>query len=441
MAGERNLKLGTFLSVGGENMASWRHPSVRFESRARFADYLDIVRMAQAAMFDLVLIADVAPSGRDPIEVLSRYAGYDRLEPLSLLSALAVTTENIGLVATASTTYNEPFHIARKFASIDHLSQGRAGWNIVTTMTDTDALNFSRVSHTSHDDRYARAEEFVDVVRGLWRSFERDAFVRNKTSGIYFDPAGLHLLDHRGASFSVRGPLDVVPSPQVESVLVQAGSSGPGMNLGARVADIVFSTQQSLEAGRSFCADVRSKAKAFGRNEDDLIVLMALIPVVGSTKEEAWAKFNAVQELIDPIVALPQLAGYLGGIDLSVYDLDQPPPAILPEGDGVLTTSRREPVLALARREGLTLRQLAQRVAGTRGHRTVIGTAKGIADDLEDWFSAGAADGFLLVPPILPESLRDFAAEVVPELQRRRLVRTTHAVGSTLRQSLGLKGG
>ena len=171
-------------------MASWRHPSVRFESRARFADYLDIVRMAQAAMFDLVLIADVAPSGRDPIEVLSRYAGYDRLEPLSLLSALAVTTENIGLVATASTTYNEPFHIARKFASIDHLSQGRAGWNIVTTMTDTDALNFSRVSHTSHDDRYARAEEFVDVVRGLWRSFEPDAFVRNKTSGIYFDQIG-----------------------------------------------------------------------------------------------------------------------------------------------------------------------------------------------------------------------------------------------------------
>lgn len=420
-------------------MAGWRHPSVRFESRARFADYLDIVRMAQAAMFDLVLIADVAPSSRDPIEVLSRYAGYDRLEPLSLLSALAVTTESIGLVATASTTYNEPFHIARKFASMDHLSQGRAGWNIVTTMTDTDALNFSRSSHTSHGDRYVRAEEFVDVVRGLWRSFEPGAFVRNKQSGIYFDPAGLHVLDHKGASFAVRGPLDVVPSPQIEPVLVQAGSSGPGMNLGARVADIIFSTQQSLEAGRRFCADVRTKAKTFGRNEADLIVLMALIPVVGSTEEEARAKFNAVQELIDPIVALPQLAGYLGGIDLSVYDLDRPLPAALPEGDGVLTTSRREPVLALARREGLTLRQLAQRVAGTRGHRTAIGTAKSIADDLENWFSAGAADGFLLVPPIMPDSLRDFAAEVVPELQRRELVRTTHAAGSTLRQSLGLR--
>lgn len=440
MANERNLRLGTFLSVGGENMAGWRHPSVRFESRARFADYLDIVRLAQAAMFDLVLIADVAPSSRDPIEVLSRYAGYDRLEPLSLLSALAVTTEHIGLVATASTTYNEPFHIARKFASIDHLSQGRAGWNIVTTMTDTDALNFSRSSHTSHGDRYVRAEEFVDVVRGLWRSFEPEAFVRNKQSGIYFDPAGLHLLDHKGASFAVRGPLDVVPSPQIEPVLVQAGSSGPGMNLGARVADILFSTQQSLEAGRRFCADVRSKAKAFGRHEADLIVLMALIPVVGSTREEAQAKFNAVQELIDPIIALPQLAGYLGGIDLTVYDLDRPLPATLPEGDGVLTTSRREPVLALARREGLTLRQLAQRVAGTRGHRTVIGTAKSIADDLEEWFSTGATDGFLLVPPIMPDSLRDFAAEVVPELQRRGLVRTTHAAGNTLRQSLGLRG-
>ncbi len=419
-------------------MAGWRHPSVRFESRARFADYLDIVRMAEAALFDLVLIADVAPSSRDPIEVLSRYAGYDRLEPLSLLSALAVTTQHIGLVATASTTYNEPFHVARKFASIDHLSQGRAGWNIVTTMTDTDALNFSRASHASHGDRYARAEEFVDVVRGLWRSFDPGAFVRNKQTGIYFDPAGLHVLDHKGASFAVRGPLDVVPSPQIEPVLVQAGSSGPGMSLGARVADIIFSTQQSVEAGRKFCGEVRAKAKSFGRQESDLVVLMALIPVVGATKDEARAKFNAIQDLIDPIVALPQLAGYLGGIDLSVYDLDRPLPDVLPEGDGVLTTSRREPVLALARREGLTLRQLAQRVAGTRGHRTVIGTAKEIADDLEAWFSAGATDGFLLVPPILPQSLQDFAAEVVPELQRRGLVRTAHTAGSTLRQSLGL---
>jgi FMN-dependent oxidoreductase (nitrilotriacetate monooxygenase family) len=439
MASERLLRLGTFLSVGGENMAGWRHPSVRFESRGQFSDYLDIVRMAEAAMFDLVLVADVAPSSRDPIEVLSRYAGYDRLEPLTLLSALAVTTQNIGLVATASTTYNEPYHIARKFASIDHLSKGRAGWNIVTTMTDTDALNFSRTAHASHGDRYARAEEFVDVVRGLWHCFEPGAFVRDKGSGIYFDPARLHILDHKGTNFSVRGPLDVVPSPQIEPVLVQAGSSGPGMNLGGRVADIIFSTQQTLEAGRRFCTEIRSKATAFGRNEEDLIVLMALIPVIGSTQEEAQSKFDLIQALIDPIIALPQLAGYLGGIDLSVYDLDKPLPEALPEGDGVLTTSRRGPVLALARREGLTLRQLAQRVAGTRGHRTIIGTAASVADDLEQWFCAGAADGFLLVPPVLPGSLEDFAEEVVPELQRRGLVRTAHSPGSTLRQSLGLR--
>ena len=438
MASGPHLKLGTFLSVGGENMAGWRHPTVQFRSRAEFKDYLDIVRLAQSATFDLVLIADVAPSSRDPVEVLSRYAGYDRLEPLSLLSALAVTTEDIGLVATASTTYNEPYHIARKFASIDHLSKGRAGWNIVTTMTDTDALNFGRDAHPAHEDRYARAEEFVDVVRGLWRSFEPGAFVRDKASGIYFDPARLNVLKHRGKHFSVRGPLDVLPPPQIEPVLVQAGSSGPGMQLGARVGDIIFATQQSMEAARRFSGDIRARAETLGRRREDLIVLMALIPVVGSTKEEAQRKFNAIQSLIDPIIALPQLAGYLGGIDLSIYDLDKTLPDDLPPGDGVLTTSRREPVLALARREGLTLRQLAQRVSGTRGHRTLIGTAAGIADDLETWFRAGAADGFLLVPPILPQSLEEFANEVVPELRRRRLVRTAYPKGATLRSNLGL---
>ena len=440
MARDPFLKLGTFLSVGGENMAGWRHPSVRFESRAQFNDYLKIVRVAEAAMFDIVLVADVAPSAKDPVEVLARYAGYDRLEPMTLLSALAVTTERIGLVATASTTYNEPFQVARKFASIDHLSNGRAGWNIVTTMTDTDALNYSHTAHAGIGDRYARAEEFVDVVRGLWRSFDANAFIRDKQSGIYFDPAGMHVLDHEGEHFAVRGPLDVVPSPQIEPVLVQAGSSGPGMNLGARVADIVFSTAQSAASGRAFCAQMRGKAVGFGRQASDLVVLMALIPVVGPTKKEAHAKFMAIQDLVDPIVAMPQLAGYLGGIDLSRYDLDKPLPDDLPEGDGVLTTSRRKPVLELALRDGLTLRQLAQRVAGTRGHRVVTGTAISIADDLEEWFTTGAADGFLLVPPILPQSLSEFASEVVPELQRRGLVRHTPPEGTTLRARLGLRG-
>lgn len=438
MRNDRPMRLGTFLTAGGENMAGWRHPSVWFASRACFHDYLEATRLAEAAMFDLVLVADVAPSSRDPIEVLSRYAGYDHLEPLTLLSALAVTTEHIGLVATASTTYNEPFHVARKFASIDHLSRGRAGWNIVTTMTDTDALNFSRQAHVAHDERYARAEEFVDVVRGLWRSFDRDAFIRDKASGIYFKPEGLHLLDHKGPHFSVRGPIDIVPTPQSEPIMVQAGSSGPGMALGARVADVIFSTQQSVASGRAFCEGMREKARSFGRSGDDVVVLMALIPVVGATEAEARRKFDAIQALIDPIVALPQLSNYLGGIDLAAYDLDHPLPDDLPPGDGLQITSRRGPILELAHREGLTLRQLAQRIAGTRGHRSLIGTATSIADDLEEWVSSGAADGFLLVPPILPESLQDFATEVVPELQRRGLMRITRPRG-TLRESLGLE--
>ena len=437
MAMHRPIVFGTFLSLAGENMGAWRHRNAPAYGRARFADYLDAANRAEAGMIDLLLVADVPPSSREPLDILSRYAGYDRLEPLSLVAALAVTTQHIGLVATASTTYNEPYRIARAFASLDHLSAGRAGWNIVTTMTDTEALNFSRTGHAAASDRYARAEEFVDVARGLWRSFTPDAFVRDKQSGRYFEPHKLHVLDHQGAHFSVRGPLDIAPSPQGAPLLVQAGSSGPGMALGARVADVIFSTHQSIASARAFRASLHAQAAGFGRQPEDVIALMALIPVVGASAADARAKFEAIQALIDPVVALPQLSSYLGGVDLSGYDLDAPLPDDLPEGDGVQTTSRRAPVLELAHRDGLTLRQLAAHVAGTRGHRTCIGTAGAIADDLEEWVSQGAADGFILVPPLMPESLTDFTREVMPELQRRGLARTHWSEG-TLKQALRL---
>lgn len=435
MASRRMMKFSTFLTAGGEHIAAWRHPEVELTTRAEIAHYVNAARILERGLFDMILIGDVAPSSNEPVEVLSRGPGYDKLDPLMMLAALAMTTERIGLAPTISTTYNEPFHIARKLASLDHISHGRAGWNIVTTMNATDSLNFSQDRHAAHDDRYARAEEAVDVVCGLWASWDEDAFIRDKASGIYFKPEGLHVLHHKGAHFSVRGPLDIIPPPQGRPVLIQAGSSDIGRELGARVADIIFSTQQSMQAAMTFARDVRERAGKYGRGAEEVAVLMAVVPVVGGTDAEARAKFDEIQALVHPVVALPQLASSLGGIDLSVYPLDEPLPAELPAGNGMI--SRRAGILELAQREGLTLRQLAVRVAGTRGHWTLIGTPEMIADRLEEWFLNRAADGFLLVPAILPGGFEDFVSSVIPELQRRSLFRTAYE-GTTLRENLEL---
>lgn len=433
----KKLRLGTFMSIGGENIGAWRHPDNQFPSRADFRCYLDAAEIAQRALFDLILVADVPPQADQPLDILRRLATYDRLEPAMVSAALAVSTRDIGIVPTLSTTYNEPYHIARKVASLDHLSQGRAGWNIVTGANETEAWNFNRNEHPAAHDRYGRAEEFVDVVRGLWNSWERDAFIRDKQSGIYFDPEKLHILNHKGTHFTVRGPLDVIPTPQSQPVLVQAGSSEDGKALGSRVADVIFTTQQSMNASVAFCADMRRQAVSHGRQPHDLSVLIALIPIVAETEAAARARFDEVMSLIDPALSLPQLSRYFRGIDFTVYDLDKPLPRDLPEGSGQGTISRRQSILDMAEREGLNLRQLAQRIAGTRGHLTMIGTPKTIADEMERWLHAGAADGFLIVPQMLPHHLRDFAEQVVPELQRRGLFRTVYE-GATLRENLGL---
>ena len=432
----KKLKLGTFMSIGGENIGAWRHPDASFTDRASFRYYLEAAEIAERALFDLILVADVPPQADQPVQLLSRLATYDRLEPAMVSAALAVSTRRIGIVPTLSTTYNEPYHIARKVASLDHLSGGRAGWNIVTGANDTESMNFSRDAHPAAHDRYGRAEEFVDVVRGLWTSWERDAFVRDKERGIYFEPDKLHVLNHKGEHFSVRGPLDVIPTPQSQPVLVQAGSSDDGKQLGSRVADVIFGTQQSAKASAAFCAEMRERAVAHGRKPQDLAVLIALIPVVGATQEEAQRKFDEVMGLIDPALSLPQLSRYFRGIDFSVYDLDKPLPRDLPAGSGQGTISRRQSILDMAEREGLNLRQLAQRIAGTRGHLTMVGTPGSIADEMERWLHEGAADGFLIVPQMLPHHLRDFAEQVVPELQRRGLFRDAYE-GATLRENLG----
>ncbi len=435
MANDRKMRLGTFLSAGGEHVAAWRHPDAANLDRASFPQYLEAARIVEEALFDLILIGDAAPSSDAPIESLMRDTTSERLDPLPLISALAVTTRHIGLIATGSTSFDQPYSLARRIASVDHLSNGRAGWNCVTTSIVSTALNYNRDKHFSPAERYARAEEFVDVVAGLWDSWDDDAFVRDKESGIYFQPGGMHVLGHKGEHFSVRGPLDVRRSAQGRPVIVQAGSSEPGRQLAARVADVVFTTHQSLSSARDFYEDIKARAVKMGRSPQSILILVALMPVVGATEQEAQAKLDQLDSLIPPEIAIARLSSKLGGIDLSPYAPDAPMPMDLPEGDGM--QSRRAPFLDLARREGLTLLQLAARTAGNRGHWTVAGTAQQIADRMQEWFFEGGADGFLLVPPRTPESLHEFAMSVVPELQRRGLFRTEYE-GSTLRENLGL---
>ena len=434
MTAGRKMRLGSFLTAVGEHMAAWRHPDAPAGDRASFAPYLEIARAAEDALFDLVLVADVGPNADAPADTLKLNHGFDRLDPIMLMAALAVTTRRLGLVATGSTSFETPYHIARRFLSADHLSAGRAGWNCVTTSNQSMARNFSQAKHAAHDDRYDRAEEFVDVVRGLWESWDDDAFVRDKASGVYFKPEGLHRLDHVGPHFAVRGPLDAVRSPQGRPVIVQAGSSEPGRNLAARVADVVFTTHQTLASARDFYRDIKARAAGFGRDPADVLVLVALMPVVGETRAAAQAKLDQLDSLVHPTLALARLAHALGGIDLSPYDPDGPVPADLPMGNGML--SRRQPLLDLAARERLSLLQLAGRTAGNRGHWTLADTGSAIADQMQEWFDGGA-DGFLLVPPRTPDSLREFGTAVVPALQRRGLFRTEYE-GATLRANLGL---
>ena len=431
------LKLGAFLYPTGHHIAAWRHPQAQADAGSNFAHYAELARIAEAAKFDLIFMADGVGTRGSDIEALSRTAirYVAQFEPLTLLSALAAITNRIGFVATASTTYNEPYHVARKFASLDHISGGRAGWNLVTSATEDEALNFNRDHHLAHADRYERAEEFADVVRGLWDTFEVDAFLRDKKSGRYYDPSKQHLLNHRGKHFKVRGPLNVARAPQGHPVIVQAGSSEPGKELAARTAEVIFTAHQSAEDARAFYSDVKGRLTGYGRSPDELKIMPGIFPVIGQTQAEAEEKFEQIQELIHPAVGLSLLSGMAGDIDLSKYPLDGPLPEVT-ETNG--SKSRQTLMINLARRENLTIRQLYLRVAGARGHWQVVGTARTIADQMEEWFTTGAADGFNVMPPHLPFGLTEFVEHVIPELQRRGLFRTEYE-GKTLRSHLGLR--
>ncbi|GHC71938.1 LLM class flavin-dependent oxidoreductase [Limoniibacter endophyticus] len=426
MTAKRQIHLGLFLQGAGHHVSGWRHPNAEAGSE-NFDLLRRVAQEAEKAKFDMIFLADGLTSGVD-----AHPSMIARFEPLTLLSALAMVTERIGLAATASTTYGEPYHLARAFSSIDHLSHGRAAWNIVTTSYARTANNFSK-SHPEHDERYAVAQEFVDVVRGLWDSWDDDAFPKNKESGVYADPNKVHVLDHVGKYFSVKGPLNIPRSPQGHPVLIQAGSSGPGQDLAARTADIVFTAQQSLGEAQAFYKSLKERVAKFGRNPNGVAVMPGFLPVVGRTLAEASEKLIELDKWTDVVGALPLLEERLGH-SLSGYDLDGPLPD-LPISDQL--RSRAELLTALARRENLTIRQLALRVAAGRGHHMIIGTAEDIANRMQEWFENGAADGFNVMPPYFPGGLEEFNAQVVPILQERGLYRRDY-VGTTLRDHLGL---
>ncbi|MDO9711493.1 LLM class flavin-dependent oxidoreductase [Paracraurococcus lichenis] len=432
--GARRLKLGLFVQETGHHLAAWRHPAATVDDGVSFARFHRLARLAEEASLHFIFLADtVAVRERDPA-VLGRTARATVLEPLTLLGALAVTTERIGLIATASTTYNEPYNLARQFASLDHLSGGRVGWNLVTTNSDFESWNFNRDANPLHADRYARAKEFAKVVRGLWDSFDDDALRRDKPSGIFFPAEAMHTLHHEGPHFRVRGPLNLARPPQGHPVIVQAGSSDAGRELAAETAEVIFTAQQRFEDARVFYADVKHRLVRLGRRPEHLSIMPGLMPVIGRSRAEAEEKFAELQALIHPSVALSQLANQLGGVDLSPYDPDGPVPD-LPETNG--PKSRQRLLLDLAQREGLTLRQLALRNAGARGHWILRGTPADIADEIEHWFRGEAADGFNLMPPVLPRDAEDFVRLVLPELRRRGLFRDGFE-GRTLRENLGL---
>ena len=431
------MKLGVLLYPTGYHVAAWLDDDVPADAGVDFRHYVEFARICERGRLDFLFIPDSLTVRGDDIDALSRTAirYVAQFEPTTLVSALAAVTEHVGLVCSITTTYNEPYLVARQLASLDHISGGRAGWNVVTSMNEWEAYQFGFAKHPDHATRYPRAHEFVDVVKGLWDTWEDDAFLRDKESGIFFDPQKFHLLDHEGDHFNVRGPLNVARPPQGHPVIFQAGSSEQGRNLAATCGEVIYTAAPNLEAAQAFYGDVKRRAEELGRSADEISILPGVFPFIGRTQDEAEEKHAHLQSLIHPEVALSLLAGELGEVDLSRYPLDGPVPE-LPESNA--GRSRQKLLVDLARRERMTLGDLARHVAGSRGHWTVVGTGESVADELEEWVRGDAADGFMVMPPNLPAGLEDFVELVVPELRRRGLYRTEYE-GATLRANLGLR--
>jgi len=430
------MRLGAFFHPTGNHVAAWLHPQSQIDAGTNFGHYVQIAQTAERGKFDLIFFADAVATRDGPLEVLSRWPQYMAyFDPFTLLAGISALTQNIGLVATATTSYNEPYNVARRVASLDHMSGGRAGWNVVTSSNQSEALNFGRDEHFAHDVRYDRAREFVEVVRGLWDSYEDDAFVRDRANARYFIPEKLHHLHHVGNHFKVRGPLNTARPPQGHPVLAQAGSSETGREFAAEIGEVIFTPQLTLDSAKAFYADLKGRAAKYGRNPEHIKIMPGLNAIVGRTDEEAEEKHQQLQSLIHPDVGRALLTTELG-IDLRPFPLDGPLPFHLIKDD-IKVGSTRQFVLKMAKRDNLTIRELYLRYAGARGQRTLKGSPQRIADDMEQWFLEEGVDGFLVQPATLPGGLDDFVALVIPELQRRGLFRREYE-GRTLRYRLGL---
>jgi N-acetyl-S-(2-succino)cysteine monooxygenase len=430
----RKIRLGAFLPGGGQHIAAWRHPDQPADGATSFEFHKQLALTAERGLFDAYFLADgLAIAFGGGIEGgNAKVAGF---EPVTLFSALAPLTTHLGFIATASTTYEEPYNLARKFASLDLISDGRAGWNVVTTATESAAQNFNLDHQHPHAFRYRRAGEFVEVVKKLWDSFEDDAFIRDRESGRFFDPNKVHYTNHRGENFKVRGPLNVSRSAQGHPVIVQAGQSDDGRGLAAQTAEVIFTAHQHIETAQEFYRDIKARARGLGRNPDHVLIMPGVSPFVGRTLDEAKEKYERLTSLILEEDGLALIKGLTGGeLDLTGADLDGPlPPAPPTEG----MKSRQALIRQIADENNFTIRQLYQWVASARGHFTIVGTPATIADTLQEWFENEAADGFNILPPWLPTGLNDFVDLVIPELQRRGLFRTEYE-GRTLRENLGL---
>lgn len=431
---QRQLHLNLFFHSRGHHEASWRHPDASPYPLTDIRYYQDLARRAEAAKFDSIFLADQLALGDDVAQAARIW-----LEPLTVLAALAVSTSRIGLIATASTTYTEPFNLARQFASIDHISNGRAAWNIVTSWLATAARNYGGAGQVSHPDRYARGEEFMTVVKALWDSWADDAVADDRATGQYARPERIRSIEHRGDFYQVAGPLNMPRCPQGRPVLVQAGSSDTGRRFAARHAEAVFTAHMAKETAQEFYADLKRLAAEEGRNPAHVLILPGLSAMIAGTEAEAQRLAREVNELSDPEVGRKRLSGRFGGHDFSHLPLERPlSPEDFPNPETVQAArSRTEVIINLVRRDKPTLRQLLGYLAGARGHYVTAGTPEQIAALIEDWFTDGAADGFNVMPPLLPLQFDAFAAEVVPILQRRGLFRTEYE-GATLRDHYGL---
>lgn len=432
MSGKQQLRLGAFMRPVSIHTAWWRYPGAWPDANFNFRHIARLAQTLERGKFDAFFMADHLAVLNMPMNALKRSATTTSFDPLTLLPALAVVTERLGLIATASTTFDEPYHVARRFASLDHISNGRAGWNLVTTSNPDAARNFGLEEHVEHAARYAKAREFYDVVTGLWDSWADDAFIRDVENGVYFDPERMHVLNHKGPHFSVRGPLNVARPVQGWPVIVQAGASEAGRQIAAETAEMVFAAGGPIAEARRFYADVKGRAAALGRNPDHLKILPGALVVVAGTVAEARRKRDLLDSLVHPDSGIASLSIALG-CDASAFDLDGPLPDI-PETNQ--SKSGRQRVIDRARRENLTVRQLAQ-IAGGYGGLSFTGTPQTIADEMEEWLLTDACDGFNVMFPYVPGGLDDFVDMVVPELQRRGLFRTEYE-GRTLRENLGL---